>query len=355
MNRTNTYFYKDKPAFGLDIGFNSLKVMQIVQDKKQQNVTGYGVTNFDPQAIKDGVIVDVEAVAKAAKALFEHQLVGDITTRRVAIAVPASRTYNRIIKLPKLASKELAEAVRLEAEQYIPLPFDQLYLDHTVINQTAKEIELFAVAAPKKMIDSYMALSRLLGLETVAIETTIDSAGRLLVKADRSDVPTILIDFGSRSADITVFDKTLIVTGTVPGGGDELTARISEKLNVSAQEGHIIKTQYGLRYSKKQQQITDALSPALQQLLKEIRRVIRYYEERFGADRKIGQIVTMGGGANMPGLSEYMTDSLRLPVRMSDPWAQIGFSKLQPPNSIERSIYVTVAGIALMNPKELFA
>ncbi len=350
------YFYQDKPLFGLDVGVSTLKVMQVEQDAKKRKVTGYGVASFDQKAIDKGVVIDFESVAKSAAELFKHHIIGEITTRRVAIAIPASRTYNRAITLPKLNNKELAEAVRLEAEQYIPMPIDELYLDYNVIGRTDKEIELFAVAAPKKLVDSYMLLARMLGLEVVAIETTIGAATRLLVEADRSDVPTVLIDFGSMSADITIFDKNLIVTGTVPGGGEAFTNRIAEKLGVSPQEGHVIKTKYGLRYSKKQKEITDALSPILEQLLKEIRRVIRYYEERFqGADRKIGQIVTMGGGANMPGLSDYMTDNLRLPVRMSDPTANIGFSKLQPPSTIERSIYVTVAGLALMNPKEIFS
>lgn len=348
------YFYQDKPLFGLDIGFNTLKIMQVEGANGQRTVTGYGVTNFDPKAVEEGRIVNVEEVARATLDLFNRNLVGNISTHRVAIAVPASRTYNRGIKLPKLPAKELAEAVRLEAEQYIPMPLDELYLDYSIISRTEKDLDLFAVAVPKKIIDSHLMLARMLGLEVVAMETTIGAASRLLVEADRSDIPTVLIDFGSKSADITVFDKTLIVTGTVPGGGDDFTARIAEKLGVTPQEGHVIKTKYGLRLSKKQAEITAALGPVLEQLLKEIRRVIRYYEERYGADRKIGQIVTMGGGANMPGLSEYMTNALRLPVRMSDPWQHIGFSKLQPPSTVERSIYVTVAGLALMNPKEIF-
>lgn len=83
--------------------------------------------------------------------------------------------------------------------------------------------------------------------------------------------------------------------------------------------------------------------------------MIRYYEERYGADRKIKQLVTMGGGANMPGLSDYMTNALRMPVRMSDPWHHISFDHLQPPSDTELSMYITVAGLALMNPKEIFA
>lgn len=350
----NTYFYHDKPVFGLDLGFSSLKVMQVDWINKQQRVTGYGVTSFDPRAIKDGVIVEPELIAKVMKDLFEHNIIGEITTRRVTSAIPASRTFNRTMSLPKLNKKDLMEALQLEAEQYIPVPVEDLYMDYSVIQENDKEMEVLAVAAPKKIIDSYIALNRLMGLETIALETSIGAAGRLFVQAEQSDVPAILIDFGSISSDITIYDGGLIVTGTVAGGGDSFTDLISDKLKVTRQEAHVIKTKYGLGVSKKQKEITEALSPILDQLLKEIRRMIRYYEERSSTKRKVGQVVTMGGGANMPGLSEHMTNLLRLPVRMCDPWQHIDFSNLQPPNTVEKSMYVTVAGLALLNPKEAF-
>jgi type IV pilus assembly protein PilM len=349
-------FYQDKPVFGLDIGFSSLKVMQIDRSNKHTTVAGYGVNQFDPKAIKDGVIVDLEAIAKCTYELLKDHVIGEITTRRVAVSIPAMRTFNRIIKLPKLTNKELAEAVRMEAEQYIPVPVDDLYMDYMILNRTEKEIELLAVAVPKKVIDSYMLLTRMLGLEVVAMETTIAATARLFVHTDLSDVPTVLIDFGSVSSDITIFDQTLVVTGTVNGGGDNFTNSIADKLHTTHQEAQVIKAKYGLSVSKKQKEITEALTPTLEQILKEIRRMIRYYEERYGADRKIKQIVTLGGGANMPGLSDYMTNSIRLPVRMSDPWSHhVNFSHLQPPGNVESSMYVTVAGLALINPKEIFS
>ena len=348
------YFYHDKPIFGLDIGFSSLKIMQIDCSGKQPRVTGYGVTQFDSNAVKDGMIINHEALAQAILDLFKNHLVGDITTRRVAMGIPTAHTFNRILKLPKLGSKELAEAVRLEAEQYIPMPVDQLYLDHMIINQTDKDMELYAVAVPQKIIDSYLLLTRLLGLEAVAMEPTTGATSRLFVTADRNDVATVLVDFGSISTDITIFDKTLIVTGTVDGGGDYFTNQIAKNFGVTTQEAHIIKTKYGLRYSKKQKEITEVLAPLLEQMVKEIKRVLRYYEERYGANRKIGQIVVMGGGSNVPGLSDYLTNTLRIPVRASEPWAHINFGKLQPPNSIEKSMYLTVAGLALVNPREIF-
>jgi type IV pilus assembly protein PilM len=350
----NTYFYQDKPVFGLDIGFSGLKVMQIDNAGKKQRVAGYGVASFDPAVIKDGVIREPEALAKVTKELFDKHLVGDITTRRVAVAIPVSQTFNRTMALPTIKAKDLSEAVRLETEQYIPMPIDDLYIDYSVIRQDKKETELLVVAAPKKIIDSYLVFTRLVGLEAVAFETTISSAGRLFINSEQSDIPTVLIDLGSLSSDISIYDKGLVVTGTVPGGGDSFSNLIADKLGVTKQEAHVIKTKYGLGVSKKQKEINEAIGPLLDQLIKEIRRMIRYYEERSGTELKIGQIVTMGGGANMPGLSEYMINHLRLPVRMCDPWQHLDFDGLQPPNTIEKSMYVTVAGLALIKPKDIF-
>lgn len=351
----NTYFYKDKPIFGLDIGFSSAKVMQVAQHGKQQSILGYGVAKFPPEAIENGVIIDHEPIAKSIQDLFKNGLVGEISTRRVSFSVPAARTFSRVLNLPKLAKKDLADAVRIEAEQYIPVPINELYLDYMIIRKTDKNTEVLAVAVPKKLVDSYVTLGKLLGLEVVAMETSTSACCRLFEHTDAHEVPTVLIDFGSVSSDITVYDRGIVVTGTIPGGGDDITTLISKNLGLSHDEAHLIKTKYGLSVSKKQDQVLAALEPVLTQLIKESKRMIRYYEERSpGKQHKIEQIVTIGGGANVPGLSDYMTDSLRLPVRMCDPWNQIAFKHLQPPGAIERTMYITVAGLALAEPKELF-
>ena len=113
------YFLNDQPIFGLDIGQSSLKVMQLESDisskdkgnKTKSKIIGYGFTTFDKSAQKDGVIVKPELVAKAAQQMFNHHLIGEITTKRVAIAVPAYRTFTRSLKLPRLKPNQLREAV----------------------------------------------------------------------------------------------------------------------------------------------------------------------------------------------------------------------------------------------------
>ena len=103
------YFLHDKPLFGLDIGHGSLKVMQIDEDtlksashKHPPKVIGYGFTTFDKSAQEDGVVVQPETIAKAALDLFKNHLIGDITTRRVSIAIPAYRTFTRSLRLPNM-------------------------------------------------------------------------------------------------------------------------------------------------------------------------------------------------------------------------------------------------------------
>ncbi|OGL30483.1 hypothetical protein A3F37_01255 [Candidatus Saccharibacteria bacterium RIFCSPHIGHO2_12_FULL_41_12] len=355
--QNKTLIFKDKPIFGLDIGSSTLKIMQLSEvDKKTCKLQAYGVGKLDHNAIKDGVIEDFDTMAKSVGELFQNKIVGKITTSRVAMTVPSNHTFSKVLTLPKIKPSQLSEAVAMESEQYIPMAFADLYFDYSVIETRKDDIEVLVVASPRKIVDSYMALARMLGLEPIAFETNIGAVARLFEKQDQHNaVPSVLIDIGSYSSDITIHDKTMIVTNTIPTGGEMFTDRLTSSLSVSQEEAHIIKTKYGLSKSKKQSQVLKAMEPELEQLVKEIKRMIRYYEDRGDKKSKIGQIVTMGGGANMQGLSEYIINSLRLPVRTCDPWQNIDLNKLQHPTQMERSMYVTVAGLALIDSKEIFS
>jgi type IV pilus assembly protein PilM len=363
MQTTKTpYFFHDKPLFGLDIGHGSLKVMQVEQPATTPGakmhppkVVGYGFASFDGSALENGVVVKHEVIARAAHELFDKHLIGDITTRRVAIAIPAYRTFTRSVKLPKLKPGELTAAVQLEAEQYISAPLEELYLDYEVIRQENDSTDVFVVAVPQDIVNSYLELAEVFGLETVLIEPTLSSSGRLFSVDQQSDIPTVMIDFGSLSADISIFDQQhVLVTGTVQGGGENFTNSIMQHLKINQKEAGLVKTRYGLGASKRQSEIREALEPTLQQIVKEIRRMIRYYEERYGSDRPIRQIVTCGGGANMPGLSEYFTEAIRLAVRHTDPWQYLDYKGFQPPANADKPMYTTVAGLSLAQPKGVF-
>lgn len=355
MTQQTPLFFEDKPLFGLDIGHGKVRVLQLRPGKKTSRIVGYGEVTFDPGAMKDGAIESPEIVAAAVQELFKHHLVGDITTNRVAIAVPIARAFTRSIEVPPLSTKELAEAVRNEAEQYIPASLEDLYLDYDQVDTGSQKHSVFIVAMPKRIVDSYLTLARLLGLETVAMQTSSGAGAHLFGHDSNSDIPSLLVDFGSNSADITVYDSGPIVSGTVACGSESFTAAIAAFLGVTEKEATLIKAKYGLGTSKKQVQIEKALTPALNLLIKEVRRTIRYYEEHSEDKKQITQVVIAGGGANMPGLAEYLTSTLRLAVRSIDPTAYIEFGRLQPFNLTERMSYVTAAGLADIKPAEAFS
>jgi type IV pilus assembly protein PilM len=356
-------FFHDKPLFGMEIGHGSLKVMQVSQRPEKlaggkpyrPHLTGYGFATFDTASQKDGVITQPEIVAKAARELFEKGLVGAITTKRVAIAIPTYRAYTRSLSLPKLQPRELNAAVQLEAEQYIPLSLEELYLDYEIIKETKDGLELFVVAVPRAIVDSYLELAAILGLEVVLIEPTLSSSSRLFSLDEQSDVPAIIINLGSVSSDISIFDKHILVTGTVKGGGEDFTRSIKDKLGVTLKEAAGIKTRDGLSVGKHQADIRQAMEPTLQEIVKEIRRMTRYYEDRYGSERPISQVITLGGGANMPGLDDYLVETMRLASRHSDPWQYFDYTGMPAPAIADRPMYATAAGLSLTIPAEVLS
>jgi type IV pilus assembly protein PilM len=341
-------------VFGFDLGHGSFKMMQIDTSGKRPRVLGYGTASFDSSATEDGVILKPELIAEATKKMFEKDFRGELTSRRAAIALPSYRSFSRSMQLPTLSGNELNEAVELEIEQYIPVPLKDLYLDYTITSKTEHEVELFAVAVPRAIVDSYLVLAEVMGMEPILIETTMASAARLFSLDPNSDVPSVIIDFGSLTADIGIYNKTTLVSGTVPAGGMVFTRLIKDKLNVSEAEAGFIKTKYGLSLSKKQKEITEALAPALQKIVTEIRRMGRYYEERYGSEHRLAQVVILGGGANMPGLGDYLTSELRMPVRAHNPWNLIDYDGMEAPSGPDKLMYATVAGLSLLKPKEVF-
>ncbi|MBI2588960.1 type IV pilus assembly protein PilM [Candidatus Saccharibacteria bacterium] len=351
-------FYKDQPLFGLDIGHSSMKVMQLeVALNNRPKILGYGVSNYYPQnAIENGVIVNYDVLSQALHELFSERLIGAIKTRRVACTLPTSHTFSRPMKLPAMDKKDIADAVHLEAEQYIPIPVDNLYIDFEIVYEGPGGIDLLVVATPKNIIDSRTKFLQSLGLEPVALEPTMNASARLFSLADSSsNQPTILIDFGSVATDIAVFDKGIFVNSTVSGGSDTLTSLISNQLGIGISEAYVYKSHYGIGSSDKLDHMLMAAKPMLEALTREVRKIIRYYLERSaGTGRKISQIVTLGGGATMRGFNEYLAEQLNLPTKGLDPWHKIDFGKLEPPSQLARSMYVTVAGEAILRPEEIF-
>ena len=349
-------FYKKRPLFGFDIGNGSIKIVQLHSTGKKTFLEGYGTTTFDPIAMKDGEIIDYEIIASAAHKLFSDDMTGSISTRDIAASLPVTNSFSRVISLPNMAEKDVLDAVKMEAEQYIPVALDNLYIDYVTLEKSSEtEQDYLVTAAPKRVVDSYINLFDILGLRPVIMEPSILSVTRMVQNAEVSNFPTLVIDCGSTTSDLTVYDKkSTVVTGTVKFGGNTITRAIMNHMGLSEVQANTVKSRYGLEVSKKQKEIMEALDVPLRNLTTEIRKIIRYYEDRVKSqDSKVEQVIILGGGANLPGFSTYLTSNLRIPTRLCSIWQNIEFDGLQPPNQLDTSMYATAVGLAMINPTEV--
>jgi len=348
------FFYKDKPIIGLDISSTGIKIMSI--DSKKWLVNGYGSADLDPLKMKESLEKDDSTfLTDNIKALLESKIIGTIESDRVAITVPTARSYTRTFTLPASAEKALDEAVILEAEQYIPIPVSTLYIDYQVIERSRKTIVVLMSAVSRIVVDNITRSVEAAGLTPVLVEPGINSVGRVLTATEDGSLPTVIVDIGPANTDIAILDHGSVrVTGGLPVGGNTFTLDIAKKLNVSLENAHQLKVLNGLSAGPRQQKLHDALNPSLEHILVETKKVMRYYNERINSERKIEQLLIVGGGSNVPGIGEYFTENLVIAARVASPWQKLDFDKVQEPPKQFRSRYITVAGVASVNPGNIW-
>lgn len=346
------YFYKDKPVIGLDISQTSIKIMAI--NAKKMTVLGYGSIEVDPAKLQQSLEGRGDYLAEQLVELVTKKIVGRLPSDHAIISIPASRTYSRSITLPGDIKGDIIEAVRLEAEQSIPVPIDQLYLDYEVTSQSKDVITAYTCAAPRNTVDACIAALEKAGLQTIVVEPSMNAIARVLKKGEYGDLPTVIVDIGAANTDVAILDSSIKVTGGVGVGGNTLTVAIADSLEVSLEQAHQLKVLSGLAAGEKQRKITKAIAPELQKVVSEIRKIMRYYEERVQAASKLEQVLIIGGGSSIPGLGEYFTDNLNIATRIANPWQLLNFTNLPQPTKQFRPRYIPVAGLALVEPKEIW-
>lgn len=366
-------FYQSKQAFGLDVGQSSVKAVQINPRSNQPEIQGYGYVEFDPAAIVKGAIVKPDVITEAIHKLLSSVLVGKVTTNRVIASIPIAYAYTRVLTLPNLKKSELEEAVKLEVEQYVPVQIEDLYVEHEIIRHIKSESKppvsarkpglkkinhtlhpasdsssnvTLMVAAPRRIVDTYLEVFNMLEFDVAAIEPTMFANFRAVNYFNAESKPRVIIDFGSHSSDLAIYDGTVRLVSTVETGGSHITEQIMKTLNLSREQANKVKTHYGIAKSRWQVQLANGLQPILSDFANEVQKTMRYYHEH-NPKNEINDIMMVGGGANMPGLADFLTHLTGVKVENFNPWAKLGLHALQPPYQTETTIYDTAIGLAL--------
>lgn len=350
-------------AFGLDISDISLKIASLKKRGKFLALNSFCELEIPPGIIKEGEIRDENALAKIIKEALSKIKGKKIKTKYVIASLPEEKAFLQVIQLPKMPQEDLKSAVVYEAENYIPLPIEEVYLDSQIVPPIVDHLDhldVLIAALPKKTIDPYISVLKAVGLKPVALEIESLSISRALVKNEVSPSPVFLIDFGACRTSFIIFSGySLKFTNSIPISSRNLTETIALTLRLDFKKAEELKIKYGIKKEGKNEEankIFEVLKPALNDLVKEIKKCLDYYQAHSSHEhlppngKGVGKILLSGGGANLKGLTEFLSSELKIPVALANPWVNILPSPLKevPQLSFEESLrYTTALGLAL--------
>lgn len=359
-------------AFGLDFSDLSLKITKLKKKGKFLSLASWGKIEIKPGIIEKGEIKNEAALAKIIKDGLSKIKGERIRSKYVIASLPENKAFIQVIKMPRMKKEELKTAVPFEAENYIPLPIEEAYLDFQILppfHNRSDHLDILIAALPKKTIDSYVSCLKKAGLIPLALEVESQSIARTLIKNRVSPFPVFIIDFGkSRTSFIIFSGYSLRFTSSISISSQKLTEAIANTLKVDLNEAEKLKIEHGLiaekrssRSRKKVIGIIDPMVPVLNDLVKQIKRYIKYYhthaleEHPSSKDRKIKKILLCGRGANLKGLTGFLSNEFKIPVELSNPWINILPEPLKevPELPFKESLgYTTSLGLALRGIKK---
>jgi type IV pilus assembly protein PilM len=362
-------FLNLKPqAFGLDISDFSLKIIKLKKKRKGFGLASLGEHRIKEGIIKDGEIKNPEEFIKIIKESILKVEGDKLRTKYVICSLPEEKSFLKIIQMPKMREDDLKMAVRYEAENHIPLPLNEVYLDSQVIIPLKNHLDhtdVLIVAFPKSIVDSYVYCLKEAGLQPVVMELESTAIVRSLVEKEFSPFPLFLIDIGIDKTSFIIFSgRSLRFTSSISISSDTFTEAIAKNLKIDKEEAEKMKLKYVLENkSLKNKKIFESLTPILTDLSEQIEKCLFFYKthgshEHLNVESQgVEKIILCGGGANINGLPVFLSEKLGCPVELGNPWINI-LSKTQKESSLisyKNSLkYTTAIGLALRGFKEKY-
>ena len=286
-------------------------------------------------AVRDGEVIDSDAVAAAIKQLWAQ---AKFSTKRVVVGVANQKVVVRQVDLPWLPIKELRESLSFQVQDFIPMPVEQAILDFHPLEEFTNEqggrmLRVLLVAAARDMVGSAMDAVTKAGLEPSMVDLNSFAVLRSLVTGGSgigSMEAEAFVDVGASVTNIVVhqggvprFVRILLM------GGADITDAVAERLGVPMDQAESVKQGSGLATIPGQGENHPA-SRAIEQtgsaFVEEVRGSIDYYLAQAGAAR-IGRVVLSGGGSRLTGLVERLSAATRLPVEVARPMSALKMGK----------------------------
>jgi len=354
-------------AFGLDISDLALKLVQLRRGGKQIKIQCFKEVALPEGIIKRGTILQPEELTKHIKKIIKQTK--GLKTKYVVLSLPEERAFLQVISMPKMSLSETKNAIKYEAENYIPFSADKLYLDCEPVACRDKDSpkdnnpnqEMLLAALPITAVDPYLEALDKAELTPLALETESQSIARALLKDCRCSNPCLIMDIGAvRTTFIIMANNAPRFSASIPLSANMFTESIRKTLKIDIKTAEELKRKCGLKNTTDQEkEVFDALIPILTDLMEQTKKHVEYYhdyatEKKFNIkDFVIKRMIVCGGGGNLIGLDKFLQQEMNMPVEIGNPLVNIYDDPKKSPIPKDQLLNFAVAiGLALRGLKE---
>ncbi|WP_350560333.1 pilus assembly protein PilM [Psychrobacter sp. CAL346-MNA-CIBAN-0220] len=312
---------KGRHLVGIDIRTTSVKLVDIQRKQGIFYLKSYGIETLPLGAVVDKLIVDTEMVGAAIARLARRcQAIGS----DAATAVPGSAVITKVIDMDiALNDIEREAQIRLDAEQYIPYPLEEINLDFEVLGPSAVEdgmVQVMLAASRSENVDQRVDALTFGGLNTKVMDIeshAIERAFGLMVN-NLPGIPELvaLVDIGHNQTTLYVAKNgEFVYSREQLFGGLQLTEGIQNRYGLSFEEASINKRERTLP----DDYYPEILTPFMENAIQQIMRSLQFYFSS-SQHKSIDQVVLAGGSSSIPGLSDMVQQKLGVPVTVANPF-----------------------------------
>lgn len=314
-----------KKILGVDIGTSSIKIVELSRWGGGRTLENYGeirsATLFKEPfktSVKGSYLLSADFISRTIRAILDE---AKIKTKSAIFSIPDFSSFFVSFDLPPMTEKEIPEAVRLNAPQYIPLPISEITLDWRVISgvpgDKKSNLKILAVAVSRQVVQEYQRIASMAGLELYALEAEALAITRSLAKDDKKLI--CIIDIGAQSTTINIVDGGVLKKSFSFdfASGNQLTYAIASSSDRGYTEAEEIKQKQGLL--SREESINETLYLLVDPLLTEIKKISSEFYQVEG--KEIEEFYLTGGTANLPGLKDYCAEVLKKKVEIPNCFA----------------------------------
>ena len=329
-------------VFALDVGGSSVVALHMTGDATGLKLRACYEWPLPEGLVVDGEIVDGDLFARELRAFVgQHKLRG----RAVHLAVSNQKVIVRNIDMPEMTDEELRGAIEFQAQDYIPIPVDEVVLDFQVISKHlgadgAGRQEVLLVAAQRTMIDVFLRSMRQAGLKVAGIDVASLALVRALAppssflpEGDEAVHCRGIVDVASSVTTLVVaVDRVPKFTRIINFSSYRFPRSLGELRRIPFDDAQTMAQRVGLPgplpaddelYSEMVVSETRSqLAQIAAELTDEIRRSFDYYQGQENA-APVQELVLSGLGALVRNLDAHVAEALDIPVSIGNPLTRI--------------------------------